>query len=65
MGAGVLQLAGLEEVLHGRDTVGTHHCFTLLINDGLAPDACMDGVLDHDYFALITDDSPLLRRSSE
>jgi len=56
MGAGVLQLAGLEEVLHGRFAVRAHHCLRIVIGDGWVLGRGGVSNLDHYHLALIAHD---------
>lgn len=65
MGAGVLELAGLEEVLHGRMAVRTLHGLHIMVDDRLT--LCSDAARDfhYDHFALIAHHGSILWRCRE
>jgi len=57
MGAGVLELAGLEEVFHGRMAFGTLHDLHIMVDQRLT--LCRGEARDfhHNHLALIAHDS--------
>ena len=65
MSAGVLQVAGLEEVLHCRMTVGALHGLHIMVNKRWT--LCRGYARDfhHDHFTLIAHHSSLLWRCCE
>ena len=56
MGAGVLELASLEEVLHGRMAVRAYHFLRIVVGDGWVLGRGGVSNLDHYHLALIADD---------
>ena len=65
MGARVLEIAGLEEVLHGRMAVRTLHCLHIMVDERLT--LCSEAARDfhYDHFALIAHHSSFLGRCRE
>ena len=65
MGAGVLQPAGLEEVLHGRDAVWANHRLSIVVGDCWVLGRRGVRNLNHHHLALIAHDSSAGRRCGE
>ena len=65
MGAGVLELAGLEEVLHGRMAVRAYHFLRIVVGDGWVLGRGGVSNLDHNHLALIAHDSSAAWRCRE
>ena len=65
MGAGVLELAGLEEVLHGRMAVRTLHGLHIIVDERLT--LCRGAARDfhYDHFSLIAHHGSILGRCRE
>ncbi len=65
MGAGVLELAGLEEVLHGRMAVRTLHGLHIMVDERLT--LCRGAARDfhYDHFARIAHHGSILGRCRE